>query len=123
MRRTSHLVFALFLALVLPPLGACSLALNQDKNQCQADADCNAIAAGRTCRAGVCEPAPKADVPPPQLTEGPVIPAPPPPSTALPCASPAPTCANNICVPFDNCARLGLCAGAALPPLVAPPKP
>ncbi len=30
-------------------------------------------------------------------------------------------CTNATCFPFDNCARVGLCDGGALPALVAPP--
>lgn len=40
-----------------------------------------------------------------------------------PCSVPAPTCPDNLCLPFDNCTRLGLCDGAPLPALVAPSKP
>jgi hypothetical protein len=32
-------------------------------------------------------------------------------------------CTNATCVEFDNCARLGLCNGAALPALIDPPAP
>ncbi len=30
-------------------------------------------------------------------------------------------CTNATCIPFDNCARLGICDDAGLPELIAPP--
>jgi hypothetical protein len=30
-------------------------------------------------------------------------------------------CTNATCVPFDNCARLGMCGDAAMPNLISPP--
>lgn len=31
------------------------------------------------------------------------------------------SCSQSTCIPFDNCARLGLCNGEALPALIDPP--
>lgn len=166
------------LALGTPLLAACSLSLNQDKDQCKRDADCEKLGAALVCRAGLCvadaasggsggvaggrndagaggsaglgdpggaggggaagESGAGGTAGASGLGGG---------SGASgtgggsgasgtggaagtgggggsdACAVPAPTCPDNLCVPFDNCARLGLCAGATLPPLVAPPKP
>jgi hypothetical protein len=98
------------LALLLPLLAACSLTLNQSKDQCTVDADCASVGASLVCLAGVCS-AP-VGVGGSAGSGG-----------AAACATPAPACPDNLCIPFDNCARLGVCDGAALPALVAPPKP
>lgn len=89
-------------------VSACSLSLNQSKDQCSVDADCASVGASLVCQAGVCV-----------STTG-IGGA----GGSSACATPAPSCPDNLCIPFDNCARLGMCEpGAALPALVAPPKP
>jgi hypothetical protein len=95
------------------------LALKQDKNQCSTDADCTSVGAGLVCVAGVCD---ASATPKPTTSATDSTPVPPA-SSSAPCATPAATCPGNVCFPFDNCARLGLCDGAALPALVAPTAP
>jgi hypothetical protein len=111
-RRSSRIAIATF-ALLLPLLAACSLTLNQSKDQCSVDGDCTSVGASLVCVAGVCTlPAGAGGSAGSGGAGG-----------GASCATPAPSCPDNLCVPFDNCARLGICDGAALPALVAPPKP
>lgn len=170
--RSLRVTLVALLALGTPLFAACSLSLNQDKDQCKRDADCGKLGASLVCRAGLCVAdattgAGNGGAAGGQSEAGAG-------GTAGSesgaggggasgssgadggtggasgsgggagtggsggasgtagasgggsggaCALPAPTCPDNLCVPFDNCARLGLCAGATLPPLVAPPKP
>ncbi len=105
---------------------ACSLIVDKDKDQCSSDGDCSP--AGRsTCIEGVCvlatgpigadsaSDAPVGDAA--KEAEGggcvPKVPA-----TDLDFLNER--CTSAECIPFDNCARLGVCDGG-LPALVDPP--
>lgn len=106
-------------------LAGCNLLVGEQVPQCTADADCQELKNGSVCRDGVC------------VLDG---------ATGGGgtggtggaggtgggeggCFSGEPVknedflnaCTNAECAPFDNCARLGLCAGDSLPPLVDPP--
>jgi hypothetical protein len=90
-------------------LAGCSVVLDKSKVQCEIDADCNAHFEGHpVCQEGVC------------VDQG-LGPA--------GCFLGTPTtqseylnaCSTSKCVPFDNCARLGLCNGA-MPPATAEPQ-
>ncbi|MDI1449813.1 hypothetical protein [Polyangium sp. 6x1] len=98
--------------------GACNLIVEGATDQCTADADCSKFGNGSVCREGVC-----------------VLPGGSSSSSGSggsgggeACFSGEPTndeqflnkCTDATCVDFDNCARLGLCNGAALPSLVEP---
>jgi len=114
MARTRTLI-ALAVALVTT---ACSLLVNTDKNQCSADSDCTRPAA---CVQGVCVLGAvnpdggdaQSDGP---TTDGGCVPKPP----VSPDDFLNEKCTNSECIPFDNCARVGVCDGG-LPPLVTPP--
>ena len=94
--------------LALAGLPACSLLVEHETNQCATDADCAKYGPHPFCQQGVC-------------VESGLGPA--------GCFYGAPgsdeqflnQCTTLACVPFDNCARLGLCNGATLPPVL--PKP
>ncbi|MDC3953993.1 hypothetical protein [Polyangium jinanense] len=98
--------------------GACNLIVEGATDQCTTDADCSKFGNGSVCQEGVC-----------------VLPGGSSSSSGSggsgggeACFSGEPTndeqylnkCTDATCVDFDNCARLGLCNGAALPPLVEP---
>ncbi|RYE84326.1 MAG: hypothetical protein EOO75_18250 [Myxococcales bacterium] len=95
------------LAALMTAAGACSLVVEQRDRQCASDGDCARLSPGSVCRDEVC-----------------VAPA----ST---CASGEPTtpaqflnrCTGAQCIPFDNCARLGLCNGQPRPARLDPPSP
>ncbi len=123
-------------------LGACSLLLDGSKDQCTGDSDCSSFGAGYTCSAGLCK-APgdgssggngssggsggnvssSGELPGTSSSSS---------SSGDSGCTPNPIrmrnadfynekCTNSSCVPFDNCARIGLCDGAALPALIPPP--
>ena len=117
-------------AIVLATTGAaCSLILDKNKDQCTQNGDCARFGAGYTCNAGLCATRPGV------LADGAVEP-----DGAVPdgggedagCTPKTPkttnedflneTCTDSKCIPFDNCARLGLCDGGPLPALVDPPE-
>lgn len=91
--------------------GGCSLLVEKDKTQCVEDKDCLRFDAGSLalCQQGVC------------IASGLGPPG---------CVNRAPTteddllnrCTTGKCLPFDNCARLGLCNGAVLPAIKDPPQ-
>ncbi len=99
--------------------GACNLVVEGATDQCSSDADCSKFGNGSVCQQGLCVAKSSAS----SGTGGG--------GGGESCFSGTPTkdedylntCTNATCVEFDNCARLGLCDGAALPPLVAPPAP
>lgn len=89
----------------------CSIILDPQSNQCHVDADCLKFGGHPACEAGVC-------VATGLGPEG--------------CISNAPTtqldylnaCSISKCVPFDNCARLGICSESTpLPGTVDPSNP
>lgn len=100
----SRLVWAALLLL----LTACSLVVERRSQQCETDGDCAQFNNGSVCQQGACVLASQGT-----------------------CFSGEPTkpeqfrnrCTTADCLPFDNCARVGLCGSASLPALVAPPAP
>ncbi|MDB5213554.1 MAG: hypothetical protein JWO86_1481 [Myxococcaceae bacterium] len=112
---------------------ACSLILNNDATQCSTDGDCAGFAAGAVCKNSVCVKAgtgtgPGTDGGDEGSTNGEGGPN----AEAGPCQSGGfagnPTtnaeflnhCTAAQCLPFDNCAKLGLCGDAGLLPAVDP---
>lgn len=101
--------FALLFTIALP-VGACSVLVESETNQCATDADCERFGNHPLCVEGLCVPS---GLGPPGCFLG------------------APTtddqyqnqCTGSQCERFDNCARLGLCGAAELPPLIDPPPP
>jgi hypothetical protein len=97
-----------FLGLALTMSG-CSVILDKSAIQCRVDDDCAGISAGSICSSvGVCVDSglgPKGCFGKEPKVDAELINA----------------CSASECVPFDNCARLNLCNGAALPPLVVKP--
>ncbi|WNG56361.1 hypothetical protein F0U59_17520 [Archangium gephyra] len=96
------------LAVLLLACTGCSLVVDANANQCVTDADCVTLDSAAICQEGVCVPS---GLGPPGCFLGE-------PSSEEQFLN---RCTNSQCIPFDNCARLGLCNGAALPPLVARP--
>jgi hypothetical protein len=97
----------------------CSFILDPQSNQCRIDADCTKFGGHPTCEAGVCVASglgPEGCVIDPPVTQRDYLNA----------------CSTSKCVPFDNCARLGICSpttplpmtidptNSAIPPLVNP---
>lgn len=91
---------------------ACNVVLDRDANQCTVDADCEKFGGLPVCESNVCVASGLGP-------EGCV-------NTAAP-ASQADylnACSTSKCVPFDNCARLGLCTdGVSLPAARTPSNP
>jgi hypothetical protein len=100
------------LAVLLPLMCACSLMFDRNIKQCATDLDCATFETGDTahavCSQGVCV---NSGLGPKGCLSGT-------PTATIEYLN-ACTTAQNM--PFDNCARLGLCAGALLPDPV-PPK-
>lgn len=99
-------------ALLLGDLAAsagCSLILDRGDTQCKTDADCTRFGGHPLCQSGVCVPSglgPDGCVAgPPQSQSGYLN-----------------ACSTATCVPFDNCARLGLCGGQAMLPATLDPS-
>jgi hypothetical protein len=96
------------LAALLGALSGCSFILDTNANQCMQDSDCwHFDATYPKCVQGVCVPS---GLGPPGCFYGA-------PSTATQFEN---QCTTAQCIPFDNCARLGLCDGGTLPALVHP---
>jgi len=95
------LVIALLLA------SGCSLLTDHGATQCRTDADCAALGNHPYCMNGVCVPS---GLGPPGCFYGQ-------PSAPSEFAN---ACTTAECVPFDNCARLGLCGDGGLPSLAPP---
>ncbi|TKD03307.1 hypothetical protein [Polyangium fumosum] len=99
-------------------VGACNLLVEGATDQCTTDADCNKFGNGSVCQQGVCVAKGGSGSSSGSGGSG----------GGEACFSGEPTkdeqylnqCTDATCVDFDNCARLGLCDGAALPPLVEP---
>jgi hypothetical protein len=107
-----------FIFLVLLTSG-CSVLVDRNSNQCATDADCASFGGHPSCQGGVCVASglgPEGCVIGSPQTQGDYLNA----------------CSIAECVPFDNCARLGMCSGqapwpatldpsnASIPPLVNP---
>ncbi len=95
------------LALLLAGTG-CSLSLDTESTQCATDDDCVRFGTYPVCQEGVCVPS---GLGPPGCYRG----------EASSEDQYLNQCTASQCIAFDNCARLGLCNGEALPALV--PKP
>ena len=107
-------------------LTACSLLVNKDKNQCSSSRDCGS---GASCVDGVCV------IGSGGLDGSNDAPGDGPATGDAGCAPKAPVTQDDFlnekytnaeCIPFDNCARVGLCPGVdggdgGLPALVSPP--
>jgi hypothetical protein len=108
---------------------ACSVLIDTEKEQCKTDADCTRFG-DAVCSVGVCVSS-SATLPDGSTPDGST-----PPDGAAPDAgdarcTPKPpqsqsdflneSCTNSQCIPFDNCARAGVCDGGPLPPLIDPP--
>ncbi len=98
----------LTLSLSIAGLSACSLIAETSKIQCKVDNDCNSFAPRPLCIDGVCV----------DTGLGPAN-----------CFLGQPAkdeeylnaCSTSSCIPFDNCARIGLCDAGTLPPILAKP--
>lgn len=108
LRRAAALV-ALGVGVVLSS-GACSLLVEKEQKQCVVDKDCQRFDAGSLpiCSLGVCV---ASGLGPPGCFRG----------TPAREEELLNQCTTGKCVPFDNCARLGLCSGATLPATKDPP--
>lgn len=100
-------------------LGACTFISRTDVDQCTGNADCARFGAGFTCTSGVCisggDGGGSLDG---RAPDGGCLPKEP--KTSDPDFLNE-KCTNATCIPFDNCARLGICDDAGLPELIAPP--
>jgi hypothetical protein len=116
--------------LLIVPAAACSLLLNTKADQCGSDADCKKLSATAVCQVNVCVDngaSTEAGTVEAGSTDGSVLPDGAPLGDAG-CTPKVPdaqtdylneTCTNAVCIPFDNCARLGVCDGS-LPALIVP---
>ena len=91
---------------------ACSVILDRNASQCQTDADCAKFGNHPYCRAGVCVssglgPAACTYLAPEQTPQEP--------------GDFLNQCSQAVCIPFDDCAHLGVCTDAG-PSLAAPPQ-
>ncbi len=90
-------------------LSGCSALLDKSPVQCRVDDDCTPIRAGSVCSTvGICIDSglgPKGCFAKEPKVDADFVNA----------------CSSSECIPFDNCMRLNLCNGAALPPLVVKP--
>ncbi|QSQ22454.1 hypothetical protein JY651_46305 [Pyxidicoccus parkwayensis] len=108
-RGPSRLRALLLVPALLLALAGCSLALDTESAQCSTDADCERFGTYPLCQEGVCVPS---GLGPQGCFRGNA-------STEEQFLN---QCTRAECVPFDNCARLGLCnASDPLPDLV--PRP
>lgn len=100
------------IAIALLGAGACSVVLDREDKQCSVNADCEKFGGFPTCENSVCVASGLGP-------EGCV-------NTTNPTSQTdyLNACSTSKCVPFDNCARLGLCSeGQSLPPARAPSNP
>ncbi len=116
--------------LLLLGMAACTALLNTKADQCGSDADCTKFSATAVCQVGVCVDLTATDgaaLDGQVKSDGGNLPDG---NSGLPdgCVPKVPVsqgdflnekCTNASCIPFDNCARLGVCDGS-LPPLVIP---
>jgi hypothetical protein len=92
-------------------LASCNVVFDRNSDQCNADTDCDKFGGHPSCENHVCVASGLGP-------EGCVITPPTKQSDYLN------ACSTSKCVPFDNCARLGLCSSATtLPPNRAPSNP
>ncbi len=109
---------------------ACSLIVDTKADQCTTDADCKSLLnqPAAVCQSGVClaSAVDGAGSDATSSNDGPGEEG----SGGDACVPKIPTtqddflnetCTSAECIPFDNCARLAICDGGALPALVAPP--
>lgn len=120
---------AIAFLLLLLPAAACSLIANTKGDQCSSDADCKKLSQTAVCQSGVCvdNSLSGADGGPGLTDGGSGVGE----GGKLPdggCIPKVPVsqsdylnekCTNSSCIPFDNCARIGVCDGS-LPPLIVP---
>lgn len=99
-------------------LGGCNLLVGEQVDQCSADEDCKRFNNGSVCRDGVCVLDGTGGTGGTGTGGGDCFAGEPKKDSELLNA-----CTNADCEPFDNCARLKLCPGDSLPPLVDPPAP
>jgi hypothetical protein len=97
------------LAALMLAVGACSFIVENKTDQCQSDADCEHFGSHPFCREGICV---ESGLGPPGCFYG----------DAVTSEQFQNQCTTAECLKFDNCARLHLCEGDALPALVDPPK-
>lgn len=125
--KTAKLVVPFVLAGLTMVLAACSLILDTKKDQCTVDGDCAKFGSTSKCVSGVCsqssttlpDGAPSSDAGTDgSLPDGACIPKEPKTSREDFLNE---KCTDSKCIPFDDCARVGLCDGG-LPPLVDPPE-
>ena len=88
----------------------CSVIVEGETNQCASDADCAEFGTHPFCIDGICV---ESGLGPPGCFYG----------AAQTTDEFQNQCTDSPCIPFDNCARLGLCGNAELPPLIDPPPP
>lgn len=93
---------------LLVACASCSLSVDTTATQCSTDDDCIHFGTYPLCQEGICVPS---GLGPPGCFKGE-------PSSEEQYFN---QCTDSQCVPFDNCERLGLCNGQALPALI--PKP
>ena len=101
---------ALLLVGIALSWAGCSVIVEGETNQCVSDADCAAFGTHPFCIEGICV---ESGLGPPGCFYG----------AAQTNDEFQNQCTDSQCIPFDNCARLGLCGGAELPPLIDPPAP
>lgn len=99
---------AAFLALIALFGGACSVILDHGNTQCAVDEDCVSFGGRPSCQRGLCV---ASNLGPEGCFFGT-------PTTPEQFAN---QCSTSQCEPFDNCARLGLCASGAAEPATIPP--
>lgn len=111
------------LALALGAAG-CNLLVEGASDQCKSDGECERFNNGSVCRDGVCVSDGGSGGTTGNGGGGSG-------GSGATCFAGKPTkdveylnaCTDADCEPFDNCERLGLCAGDTLPALVDPPAP
>lgn len=105
--RRHKLARAAALIALLLTAGACSLIVQRSTDQCQSDKDCEHFGGHPLCQQGLCV---ATGLGPPGCFYGDA-------GTADQIQN---QCTTAQCLPFDNCMRLHLCNGAALPQLIPP---
>jgi len=96
------------LAAALALAAGCSMLVERSPSQCKTDDDCTRFGGRPLCQAGVCVASglgPEGCFYGTPVTEDNLL----------------NQCTTGKCEPYDNCARLQLCSGAALPSLVPQP--
>lgn len=119
--RTFQIVAPVGVLLVSAFLAACSVLLDKSKDQCTTNGECARFGATYQCVQNVCVAGGGLDAGPDGAPGG---------DAGSDACVPTPKtknsdfynekCTNSSCIPFDNCAKLGICDGG-LPALVTPP--